>query len=66
MPQKAPYTNLWSLAVTLNTAMESESCTGRTFSFCFTFLCDPDLGGGTLILFMTSHLIIAYLFMKFN
>ena len=44
----------------------SYSCTGRNLSFCFTFLCDPDLGQTTLILIMTYHLIIVYPFMKSN
>ena len=52
----------WSLAVTLNTTKEP----GHKMSFCFTFLCDPDLGQRTLILIMTYHLIIVYLFMKSN
>ena len=50
----------------MNTAKEPESCTGRKLSFYFTFLCDPDLGQRTLILIMTYHLIIVYLFMKSN
>ena len=44
--------------------MEPESCTGHKLSFCFTFLCDPDLGQRNLILIMTYHLIIVYLFIK--
>ena len=52
--------------MTLNTAKESESCIEHKLSFCFTFLCDPDLGQRTLILIMTYHLIIVYLFMKSN
>ena len=52
--------------MTLNTAKEPESCIGHKLSFCFTFLCDPDLGRRTLILIMTYHLIIVYLFMKSN
>ena len=64
MPPKAPYTDLWSLAVTLSKAMEPESCTEHKLSFCFTFLCDSDLGQRTLILIMTYHLIIVYLFIK--
>ena len=50
----------------LEQAKEPESCTGRKLSFCFTFLCDPDLGQRTLILIMTHHLIIVYLFLKSN
>ena len=42
--------------------MEPESCTGHKLSFCFTFLCDPDLGQRTLTLIMTYQLIIVYLF----
>ena len=44
--------------------MEPESCTEHKLSFCFTFLCDPDLGQRTLILIMTYHLIIVYLFIQ--
>ena len=44
--------------------MEPESCTGHKLSFCFTFLCDPDLGQRTLILVMIYHLFIVYLFIK--
>ena len=44
--------------------MEQESCTGHNLSFCFTFLCDPDLGQRALILIVTYHLIIVYLFIK--
>ena len=44
--------------------MEPESCTGHKLSFCFTFLCDPDLGQRTLTLIMTYQLIIVYLFIK--
>ena len=55
-----------TLAVTLNTAKEPESCTGRNLSFCFTSLRDPDLGQRTFILIMTYHLIIVYPFMKSN
>ena len=44
--------------------MEPESSTGHKLSFCFSFLCDPDLGQRTLIFIMTYHLIIVYLFIK--
>ena len=44
--------------------MEPESCTGHKLLFCFTVLCDPDLGQRTLILIMTYHFIIVYLFIK--
>ena len=44
--------------------MEPESRTGHKLSFCFTFLCDPDLGQRTLILIMTYHLISVYIFIK--
>ena len=44
--------------------MEPESCTGHKLSFCFTFLCDPNFGQRNLILIMTYHLIIVYLFIK--
>ena len=44
--------------------MEPESCTGHKLLFCLTFLCDPDRGQRTLILIMTYHLIIVYLFIK--
>ena len=44
--------------------MEPESGTGHKLSFCFTFLCDPDLVQRTLILIMTYHLIIVYIFIK--
>ena len=47
-------------------AKEPESCKGHKLSFCFTFLCDPDLGQRTLILIMTYHFIIVYIFMKSN
>ena len=63
---EGPFKWPWSLAATLNTAKEPESCTWRNLSFCFTFLCDPDLGQRTLILIMTYHLIIVYPFMKSN
>ena len=46
--------------------LEPGSCTGHKLSFCFTFLCDPDLGQRTLILIMTYHLIIEYLYIKSN
>ena len=42
--------------------MDPESYTGHKLSFCFTFLCDPDLGQRTLTLIMTYQLIIVYLF----
>ena len=44
--------------------MEPESCTGHKLSLYFTFLCDPDLGQKTLIMIMTYHHIIVYLFIK--
>ena len=44
--------------------MESESWTGHKLSFCFTLLCDPDLGQRTLILIMTYHHLSVYLFIK--
>ena len=44
----------------------NQSCTGLKLSFCFTFLCEPDLGQRTLISIMTYHLIIVYHFMKSN
>ena len=50
----------------LEQAKEPESCKGHKLSFCFTFLCDPDLGQRTLILIMKYHLIIIYLFTKSN
>ena len=63
MPPKAPYTDLRSLAVTLSKAMEPESLAHKSL-FCSNFLCDPELGQRTLILIMTYHLIIVYLFNK--
>ena len=48
----------------LSKAMEPQTCTGHKLSFCFTFVCDFDLGRRTLILIMTYHLIIFYLFIK--
>ena len=53
--------------LTLNTAKKkTESCTGHKLSFCFTFLCDPDLGQRTLILIITYHLIIVYFLFNSN
>ena len=59
-----------SLIMTLIPGCDLEHSQGTSLaqdvylSFCFTFLCDPDLGQRTLILIMTYHLIIVYPFMK--
>ena len=58
-----------SLIMTLIPGCDLEHSQGTRvlhLSFCFTFLCDPDLGQRTLILIMTYHLIIVYPFMKSN
>ena len=61
-----------SLIMTLIPGCDLEHSQGTSLAqditchFCFTFLCDPDLGQRILILIMTYHLIIVYPFMKSN